>query len=254
MKKFQILLLPAALLVLASCASGSKVKAKHLYDCSGKLQEGIDKYEKKKFSSAQFILSEIITKCPGHSANDTTLYYLAKSFLAMKKPDEAKLEFEHLVLTFPSSAYNEEARYLLGYSSFLASSPWYLDQTSTKDAQHRLRSFLESNPQSRFADSARAYIGKCDNKLAEKDFQAAKFYEKTNHYEAAIVYYKYIVDEFPESPFALQAKLSIAQNLIFLSRNSEAIAFLDELIEQSKDDSVVKKAAALRQKAVKKQL
>jgi outer membrane protein assembly factor BamD len=253
MKKYLLSVIPAALLVLASCASGSKVKAKHLYDCSGKLAEGIEKFEKKKFSSAQFILSEIITKCPVHSANDTTLYYLAHSFLGMKKPDEAKLEFEHLVLSFPSSSYNEEARYFLAYSTYLASSPWYLDQTSTKEAQHKLKAFVESNPQSRFADSARFYVAQCDNRLAEKEFQAANFYEKTNHYEAAIVYYKYIVDEYPESPFALPSKLSIAQDLMVLSRNSEAIAFLDELIDQSKDDSIVKKAAALRLKALKKQ-
>jgi outer membrane protein assembly factor BamD len=253
MKKFLLLFIPAALLLCASCASGSKVKAKHLYDCSGKLLEAIEKYDKKRYSSAQVLFSEIIAKCPGHSANDTTLYYLGKSWLAMKKPDEAKLEFEHLAVTFPSSAYNEEARYLLGYSSYLASSPWYLDQASTKEAQHRLKSFLESNPQSPFADSAHLYIDKCNDKLAEKEFQAAKFYEKTDHSEAAIVYYKYIIDEFPESPFAVQSKLSIAQNLIQLARNSEAIAVLDELIELSKDESILKRAGALRQKAVKKQ-
>jgi outer membrane protein assembly factor BamD len=254
MKKFQLPVIIAVLILLVSCASGTKIKEKHLYDCSGKLIEGIEKFEKKRYSSAQVIFSDIITKCPGHSANDTTIYYLAKTWLAMNKPDEAKVEFEHLALSFPSSVYNEEARYFLGYSSFLSSSPWYLDQTSTKEAQHKLKSFLEANPQSRFADSARLYIDKCNNKLAEKEFHAANFYEKTDHYEAAIVYYKYIIDEFPESPFAAQSKLLIAQDLIALSRNSEAIAFLDEIIEQSKDDSIVKKAASLRQKAAKKQL
>jgi outer membrane protein assembly factor BamD len=253
MKKLFFLITPVALLVLASCASGSKVKAKHLYDCSDKLLEGIEKYEKKRFSSAQFLFSEIISKCPGHSANDTTLYYLGKSWLAMKKPDEAKLEFEHLVQTFPSSAFSDEARYLLGLSSYLASSPWYLDQTSTKDAQRILKAFIESNPQSLFADSARLYIAKCNDKLAEKEFQAARFYEKTQHYDAANVYFKYIVDEFPESPFVAQAKLSIAQDLIMLSRNSEAVVVLDELMQESKDESIIKKAGMLKQKAAKKQ-
>ena len=252
MKKFFLAAVPIIFIMAASCASGSKVRGKHLYDCSGKLLEGIEKYNKKRYSSAQFTFSEIISKCPGHSAYDTTLYYLGKSWLAMKKPDEAKLEFEHIVQMFPSSVYNEEARYLLGYSSYLASSPWYLDQTSTKEAQRRLKDFLELNPQSPFADSARLYIAKCDNKMAEKEFNAARFYEKTNHYEAAIVYFKNIIDEFPESPFAPQAKLSLAGDLIVLSRSSEAIAVLDELLEQSKDEAVLKKATALRQKAVKK--
>jgi outer membrane protein assembly factor BamD len=254
MKKLLLLVVPAALIMMASCASGSKVKAKHLYDCSGKLSQAIEKYNKKRYTSAKDLLSDIISKCPGHSANDTTLYYLGKSWLGMKQPDEAKLEFEHLVQEFPNSAYNEEARFLLSYSSYLASNPWYLDQTSTKEAIRKLNSFIESNPQSPFADSARLYMAKCTDKLAQKEFEAARFYEKVARYESAIVYFKNIITGYPESPFALQSKLSMVNDLIALNRNSEAITAIDELLEQTKDDSIIKKASALRLKAEKKQL
>ena len=254
MKKLILLVVPAALLMVASCASGSKVKAHHLYDCSGKLVVAIEKYNKKSYSSAKDLLSDIISKCPGHSANDTTLYYLGKSWLGMKQPDEAKLEFEHLVQEFPNSAYNEEARFLLGLSSYLSSSPWYLDQTSTKEAIHRLTTYLESNPPSPFADSARLYIAKCTDKLAKKEFEAARFYEKVARYESAIVYFKNIITGYPESSFALQSKLLMANDLIILSRNSEAITVIDELLEQTKDESIIKKAGTLRLKAERKQL
>jgi outer membrane protein assembly factor BamD len=254
MKKTALLIVPVALYFLSSCASGSKVKTSHLYDCSAKLAEGIEKYGKKHYSAAQELFSEIISNCPGHSANDTTLYYLGKSWIALKKPDEAKLEFDHLIQMFPNSPFNEEARYLVGFTSYLASSPWYLDQTTTLEARNRLKAYIESNPGSPFTDSARVYILKCNDKLAEKEFEAARFYEKTNHYEAAIVYHKVIINDFPECSFVQKAKLSISDDLIQLSRNTEAIAVLDELLSETKDESIMKKAGVLKQKAAKKQL
>jgi outer membrane protein assembly factor BamD len=254
MKKTLLLIVPVALFFLSSCASGSKVKAGRLYDCSSKLVEGIEKYKKKRFSSAQTLFSEIIQNCPGHSANDTTLYYLGKSWLALKKPDEAKLEFDHLVQMFPNSSFTEESRYLVGFTSYLASSPWYLDQTTTLEARNRLKSYIESNPGSPFTDSARVYILKCNDKLAEKQFQAARFYEKIDRYEAAIVYHKVVINDFPECSFVHLAKLSVSSDLIQLSRNTEATAVLDELLSETKDESIIKKAGMLKQKAAKKQL
>jgi outer membrane protein assembly factor BamD len=239
-------------MVLMSCAASHRVKVKHLYDCSGKMQQALEKFNKKKYSATQFILTEVLEKCPGHSSNDTALYYLGKSWLAMKKPDEAKLEFERLVQSFSGSAFYDECRYLSAYSGYLASSPWYLDQASTKDAREKLKEFLETAPTGPLADSARVYIDKCTQKLAEKEFQIARFYEKIHRFESAIIYYRSIMDEFPQSSFTPLAGISISEDLIMLNRTTEAQAMLDELIEQSHDQSVLKKAAALKDKIAKK--
>jgi outer membrane protein assembly factor BamD len=252
MKNLFRLVFTTILAVLLSCAASHRIKAKHLYDCSGKMKEAIEKFNKKKYSATQYILTEVLEKCPGHSANDTALYYLGKSWLAMKKPDEAKLEFERLVQSFSNSAFADESRYLLAYSSYLASSPWYLDQTSTKEAREKLKEFLETTPSGPLADSTRLYIEKCTHKLAEKEFQIARFYEKIHRYESAIIYFKSIIEEFPQSSFTPEAGISIAEDLIILNRNSEAEAMIDELIEQSHDQSILKKAAALKDKASKK--
>jgi outer membrane protein assembly factor BamD len=254
MNKIILVVSACILCSLASCASSSKVKGRGgLYDCSGKLAVAIEKFRKKKYSSAQEMLTEILSKCPGHESNDTTLYYLGKSWIALKRPDDAKIEFDHLVQTFSNSPFVEEARFLVGFASYLASSPWYLDQTPTLEARNRLRGFLESNPGSPYADSARLYIAKCNDKLAEKEFQTARFYEKISKFEASIVYHKNVINEFPESPFAPLSKLSVAEDLIELSRNTEAIAVLDELRTETKDEAILKKTEALKQKAAKSQ-
>lgn len=239
--------------MLQSCASTSQSQAKHLYECSEKVQEAIGKYEHKKYSSAQFILSDVIAKCPGHCSNDTAFFYLGKSWLGMKKPQDAKLEFERLIQSYANSPFNEEAHYLVGYSCFRSSSPWYLDQASTKDALRILNEFMESFPQSRFADSARACVDSCNEKLAKKEYEAGHFYEKVAQYESAIVYLKGVADAYPQSKLIPQVKLSMASDMILLNRSSEADAILDELLDQSKDPVILKKTRTLKIR-VRKQL
>ena len=54
MKKSFIIGVSVFAMLLVSCASQQKVKAKQLYDCSNKVQDALIKYNKKKFSSAQY--------------------------------------------------------------------------------------------------------------------------------------------------------------------------------------------------------
>ena len=175
------------LLVCAIAAHGAATaklpKGKRLYDCDGKFKKAVEKFNKKKYYDVDNILTDVLAQCPGHNAYDSMLYYHAKSLLALKKNEEAKTEFDRIVQTYPSSAFYEESYYLLGYAMFLLSSPAELDQAGTREAQSRLKDFIEQFPKSPLADSARLYSAKADDKFAEKQFQTAKFYERIEQYE-----------------------------------------------------------------------
>jgi outer membrane protein assembly factor BamD len=242
----------AAVVVLLLGAMALSVSGKtKLYDCTGNIQKAIEKYNKKRFSSAQGILTEVLAQCPGHSAYDTALYYQGKSLMAMKKPEEAKDEFERLVRTYPSCVFYEESYFRVGQCMLFSSNPVQLDQTSTKEAQTRLKEFMESFPNSVYADSARFCIGQIENKLAEKEFLTAQFYEKINQPEAAIVYYKLMNDDYPQSPLVPQAMLRCAEDLILANRTSEAAVVVEDLLRQGRDETITKKAQDLKEKLSK---
>jgi outer membrane assembly lipoprotein YfiO len=243
------------LLLFAVAAPGAGAekpsRPKRLFDCDGKFKKAVEKFNKKKYYDADDILTEVLAQCPGHNAYDSMLYYKAKSLLALKKYEEAKTEFERVVQTYPSSAFYEESYYLLGYSMFLSSSPVELDQAGTRAAQTRLKDFIEQFPKSAFADSARFYSAKADDKFAEKEFQTAKFYEKIEQYEAAIVYYRVVENEFPQSKLVPQALLGTAEALIKTNRTGEAAAVIDGLLKQTSDEAIIKKAQGLKSKLPK---
>ena len=232
--------------ILTSCASGSKIRAQHTANCSDKLHEAIVKFDTKHFASAQYLLTDISAKCPGGTNGDTILLYLGKSWLGMKKPDEAKTEFNRLMQSFPNSPLIEEAKYLAGYSAYRTANPETLDQTSTKEALQTLQNFVDRFPLSPFADSAKFYMRKCADKLIHKEFQTARFYETITQFESAVVYYRYIIDEYPNCTLIFQVKLLMAQDLLKLNRNEEANALLDDLLANCSDAAILKDARMLR--------
>jgi outer membrane protein assembly factor BamD len=245
-----IVIVMAAVLV-AAAMQPSAAKPKKLYDCPGKIQKAIEKYNKKKFLDCQDILTEVLAQCPGYSAYDTALYYQAKSMLASKKYDDAKTEFDRLASTYPNSPFYEEALFRIGQSLFLSSSAPDLDQVTTRDAQGRLKDFCETFPQSGFIDSARALVAQSEEKLAEKEFMNARFYEKIDQYEAAVVYHKILIQDYPQSKLVPQAMLAMAEDLAKANRKGEAAAVLDELSGRSNDDAILKKVQALKSKLSK---
>jgi len=253
MKSLVLCGLAACALLCSSCASSAKSQAKKLFECSEKVQEAVGKYQKKRYSTAQFILTDVIAKCPGHSSADTAIFYLGKSLLGLKRPEEAKVEFERLTQSYPNSPFAEESRFLQGYSSYRASAPWNLDQASTKEALQRLKEFAETYPQSPYADSARAYSDSCTEKLAKKEFEAAKFYEKIAQYDAAIVYLKAVAEDFPQSNLLPQVKIAMAENLLLTKRPAEAEAIINDLLEHPGDEAILKKARSIKARIRKQQ-
>ena len=251
MKNSKAAFVIASFVIVALAMHVSAAKPKKLFDCTGKIQKAIGKFNKKKYLDCQDILTEVLTQCPGHSAYDTALYFKAKSLLATKKHDEAKTEFDRLASTYPNSPYYEEAYFRLGQCMFLESNSPDLDQTTTKDAQGRLKDFCESFSKSAYVDSAHVLIDRAQDKLAEKEFLNARFYEKIEQFEAAVVYHKMMIREFPQSKLVPQAMLSMAEDLIKANRMGEAAAVIDELSARTNDETVLKKARSLKSKLSK---
>jgi outer membrane assembly lipoprotein YfiO len=245
MKKFGIGILLICGLLLISCAGGAKIKSKQ-YDCSMKMSDALELYKKQKYSRVKTLLEDVKIQCSGSPVIDSVLYYLGMSDMHMKAYVDARTEFEALAQDFPNSPFYEEAQFRIGLSVYRQSHTSSRDQTETKEAIRLLRDFLETYPDGNMADSASKYLNDAVEKLAQKEFDNARFYEKIHEPEAAVMYYKSFVNEYPGSRLTDQACLNLAELLLKLDRKSEAQEVLDRLLESSKDKDVINKAKALR--------
>jgi outer membrane protein assembly factor BamD len=238
----------SACLVLPASAAFKKGKDRTV-DCSKKLNEALLLYKNKRYSQAQLKLSDMKVQCNGSSVMDSVLYYLGMTDIFTKKYIEARTEMELLVQDYPQSAFFKEAKFRIPYCVYKQSNSYERDQKETEEAIRLFRDYLtESSSTGWEMDSARYYYKDAIEKMAKKEFQAAKFYERVEKYEAAVVYYRTFLDDFPESKFSDEAQLNLLQILVHLERNAEAQEALDEMVTKNTNPDLIKKAKEIVQK------
>ncbi|NLE02832.1 MAG: outer membrane protein assembly factor BamD [Fibrobacter sp.] len=226
----------------------AKSKEKKLTNCSERLTKAVTAYNEGKYTRVFNILESVKIQCNGSPLMDSMLYYLAMSEVKNKQYVEAKSDFEMLAQDFPNSPFYIEARFRIAQTVFLQSHPSNRDQVETSNAISLMQDFLEAYPNSAIADSARKCLSDCFEKLAQKDFNNARFYEKTREYESALIYYRAFIEQHPESKLVESAKFSIAELLFKLDRKDEAADVLQTIIESSQDQTVVANSKVLLSK------
>jgi outer membrane protein assembly factor BamD len=244
------LFLISVCLLLPVTAFGKAKRAKdRTVDCSKKLNEAISLYKNKRFSQAQLKLTDMKIQCNGSPVMDSVLYYLGMSEINTKKYVEARTEMELLVQDYPQSVFFNEAKFRIPYCVYKQSNSFERDQEETQESIRLFRDFLtESSSTGWEMDSARFYYKEAVEKLAKKEFQAARFYERVEQYESAIIYYRTFLNEFPESKFSNEAQLNMLAILVRLERSAEAQEALDNIIAQNQNSETVQKAKEIVQK------
>ncbi len=115
---------------------------------------------------------------------------------------EARDEFEKTMNDYPTSEWAKAAKFQIAMADTHRSSDVQHEQKVTSVALDEFNEFVKSHPESELNDEAKAQIGKLKDKEAENNFVIAKFYEKQKNYKAARVYYKDIVDKYPDTSWA----------------------------------------------------
>jgi outer membrane assembly lipoprotein YfiO len=230
-------------LALLCTVSGVSAKRKaKLYECDKRIDKAMARYERGWYSDVITTLQEVQFQCGGHGRMDSVTYYLGMALMKDNRPEEARGQFRRVVDNFSGSAFALEARFRQGQCSFEASSSYDRDQSDTRDAIQELSDFVQDAPQSAWADSARQYLDKCYDKLARKEYESARFYFRIDKFDAAIVYFKALIDEYPSSKYVPEAHLQLAQSLTNVNRATEAEALLREVVDGDYGDDVKRRA------------
>jgi len=238
----------AALCLCLSCASESKkLIKKGLYECTARLETAEKRMGKKNYTNALRILDEIKYQCGGSPIMDTVYYYAANCHIGLKQYEDARNEFENIYREFPRSPFVEEAQYRIACMRYLASAKYYRDQAETKDALRLFGDYLDMYPGGAYADSARYLFRESLNKLAEKEFRTAIFYRKQKEHEAALIYYRSLLSEYPDSKFAPESVVGMAEMLVLLGRTQDAQEVVEELNSAAFDEPLRLRLEAVQQ-------
>lgn len=193
----------------------------------------MDFFNNKKYDLAIKSFEKIIFYHASTEFVDDAQFYLAKAYFEKKDYTQAITEFEYLIKNFPNTPFLEESFLLRAKAYFLKAPGYEKDQTETQEAISFLDDFLTRFPVSSFSDVARAVLLQARNRLAKKELENGRLYLKMKEYNSAILYFKYVIENYPETPSADESKFLLAQIYEKNGRKEEAIQLYKELLDNN---------------------
>ena len=203
-------------MVLVSCGEYNKILKSR--DAELKYTYAKKYFDEKKYGRSITLLDEILSAYAGSSKEQEILYLLAQSYFYDKDYTTATQYYTRYYNKYPKGDYAELARYNAAYGLYLDSPDARLDQTSTYKSIQQFQTFLEDFPQSAKAPEAQDLMFKLQEKLAYKEYLAARLYfnlglyNRDNYYESCIVTAKEALKRYPFSEFIEEFQILIVRS------------------------------------------
>lgn len=191
-------------------------------------------YNNKKYDQALEAFERILFYHASSEFVDDAQYWLARTYLERKDYSQAIVEFDYLVRNFPNSPQIEDA-YFYRAKAYLASVPGYeKDLSDLKKAIRLFDEFVTRYPNSKYTDDVRKEILSARNLLAKKELENGKLYQKMKEITAALLYYSYIRNTYPETESASEATFRSAQIYEKRGETQQAVDLYKELLDSKK--------------------
>ncbi len=152
------------------------------------------------------IYQKVVDNAPYGKYAEQALYKIGECHKKAQDYQAARSAFQKLVDEHPESKLVEDAKFQVGLCASQASLKPTYDQSVTSEALKEIEDFAKRHPESQLTSEADKMRQSLREKKAESDFSIAEFYWKQRYYEAASVYYKDIVENFPETSWAKKAQ------------------------------------------------
>ena len=234
MSNNKILLLILFVLLLQACSPpGSKDEVINLRK---QFEEGMILFEKGKYYRAQEEFDFVLRRGTYSEYADSAQFYLAESYFLNKEYIEAITEYDNLVRYKTYSPFIESSRFRICQAYEKKSPKYYLDQDYTISAIDRYQEFIEDYPGSEHVNKADEAIRKLRSKQAKKIYESGILYTKLDEYQAALTYFKDVVDTYYDTDYTDNARVKVIEMHIKLGEVDVAREFFQDHKERFKSD------------------
>lgn len=209
-------------------------------------------YKDKDYLESVSEFQNILLQYPGNQVSDDAQFYLAESYFGRKEYILAAYEYSRLIRDMAASEFLADAQYKLAESYYLLSPNYQLDQKYTKKSIEEFQAFLDFFPSHEKVSAAESKIRELNNKLAEKEMNNARIYEKLEYYDAAIFYYTIVTDTYHDSRYASTAQYKKIQLLKDRKENQKALHEIASFMQKYPDDPHFQEMKDLQEELSKK--
>jgi len=169
-------------------------------------------------------------------------YKLALALYKEGKYEDAILELEDYIDSYPTAPNIEEAYfYLINAYLKISPDPWR-DQTYTEKALQLAQEFVQRFPNSRYLPQVEELIDEAKRKLIKHYYLIAKFYEDYGYYYPAAVRFEYLLLTYPNDIDTQDVLFHYIKNLLLVPSYAEKkIAYWREKYDQLQKEIEEKK-------------
>lgn len=208
-------------------------------------------FEKKKYNTAVQAFERILFYHPSSEYVDDAQYWLGRTYFEMKNYDQAVSEFDYLIRNFSTSTFLEDAHFYRAKSYFLKAPSYTKEATELENAIGLFNQFLTKYPNSKYTDEIRELILSARNRLAKKEIENGKLYIKLGKPDAALLYFTYVHETYPETAAGSEAMYQAALLYEKKGEYEKALEFYNQLLTE---DAWKKKAAEKIEELKKKEI
>jgi len=201
-----------------------------------KLTYAMSLYQEEDYEEAVKEFESIIIQYPGSSIIDDAEYYLAMTRFNRREYILAAYQFSKLIKSMPSSDFVQDAQFMLGDCYYQLSPDFPLDQQYTKKAVEEFQAFIDFFPLNTKVADAEVKIKELNDKLARKEYEAARIYDKMEYYTAAIKYYDTVTEVYHDTKYAPMALFNKINILVGRDRETEALTESEKFLEKYPED------------------
>lgn len=151
------------------------------------------------------ILQTIVNNAPYSEIAPQAQFKIGLAYKKTGKLTEAIQAYNKILQEYSDTPWYEESLYQVGWCNYKKSRGSSYDQAAARESIVVFGRFTKEFPQSKHIPKVKTILEKLEGRQAKGIFEIARFYEKHKHHQAAIMYYKEIIEKFPETQEAKEA-------------------------------------------------
>jgi len=156
------------------------------------------------------ILRKVSEHAPGTDIAERAMLRIGEYYFERKEYSDSADAYDEFLTLNPKSARVPHAMAKAAEATFQSFKGVAYDETPLVEAEARYKALLSQYPDEARKVRAVEVLREIVTIRGERAYETAKFYERTGRRQSAMFYYRQVVEEFPSTVWAIEARTKVA--------------------------------------------
>lgn len=231
-------------MILAGCHRQS-FDARAFTSTDALFSASLREYQQRRWQNAARGFERLTTDLPARDPRLATAYfYLGKSQQEIGEYLTAAQTFQRVSESFPDDTLADDALFEAGRAYQRLWRKPTLDAQHGQSALNVLRTLLVVYPNSPLVADTQRDVARLEQWFATKDYETGYHYIRRRAYDSAIIYFRDVIENYPNTPKAREAYLRLLESYRAIRYTDDARELCTVMLERYSTDRDVTRACS----------